>query len=73
MQLYIRKLNAHELGYRKGQPNKAGAFFLITKKDENNFFPEFHPLDLQLDEEPSRTVGILDVEIKKSDLKFKSS
>ena len=37
----IKKLVAHELGYRKGKPQKAGAYFLLPKdKDALNIFPE---------------------------------
>jgi len=35
---YLRKLNAQELGYRSGQPGKAGRYFLISK-GAAGFFP----------------------------------
>ncbi|MCX6703001.1 MAG: HNH endonuclease [Candidatus Wolfebacteria bacterium] len=35
---YLRKLNAQELGYRNGQPGKAGRYFLVSK-GAVGFFP----------------------------------
>src|ERR1035438_8702293 len=35
---YIHRLNAQELGYRKGEPGKAGRYFYISKKYAS-FFP----------------------------------
>jgi len=61
MKFYVRKLNPHELGYRRGVPNKAGRYILISKKNSvSNFFPL---LDENI-EEPSVSVGIINNETK---------
>ncbi len=36
---YVHKLNAQELGYRKGQPGKAGRYFYISKSCARYFPP----------------------------------
>ncbi|MFL0245588.1 HNH endonuclease [Candidatus Clostridium stratigraminis] len=38
MNVFIKRLNSHELGYRNGIPGGAGAFWLISKKC-TNFLP----------------------------------
>ena len=39
MSFYVKKLYDNELGYRKGIPNKAGKFLLVSKKRANFFWP----------------------------------
>jgi hypothetical protein len=36
---YVHKLNAQELGFRAGQPGKAGRYIYISKKLAGHFFP----------------------------------
>jgi len=40
--IFIKKLNAHELGYRNGVSREAGRFLYITK-DTTSFFPTLSP------------------------------
>jgi hypothetical protein len=40
---FIKVLGAHELGYRKGIPGKAGSFMLIPKEATRKFFGELSP------------------------------
>ncbi|WP_418302139.1 HNH endonuclease [Lysinibacillus fusiformis] len=37
---FIKVLNAHELGWRSGEPGKAGSFALVPKAGVNEFFGE---------------------------------
>ena len=42
MNFYVKKLYDNELGVRRGLPNKAGKFLLISKK-RADFFPFLNP------------------------------
>ena len=59
MSFYVKKLYDNELGYRKGIPNKAGKFLLVSKK-RADFFP-LHKAD-EID--PSMSLGIIIDEMK---------
>ena len=59
MSFYVKKLYDNELGYRKGIPNKAGKFLLVSKK-RADFFPP-HKTD-EID--PSMSLGIIIDEMK---------
>ena len=61
MSFYVKKLYDNELGYRKGIPNKAGKFLLVSKK-RADFFPP-HKTD-EID--PSMSLGIIIDEMKHS-------
>ena len=54
MSFYVKKLYKNELGWRKGLPNKAGKFLLVSKKAADYFPP--HNLD-EID--PSMSLGII--------------
>ena len=64
MNFYVRKLNAQELGYRNGIPRGAGKYILVSKKNED-FFPDFDEPSVELDEEPSISIGIVNTSISK--------
>ena len=59
MSFYVKKLYDNELGYRKGIPNKAGKFLLVSKK-RADFFPP-HKTD---EVDPSMSLGIIIDEMK---------
>jgi hypothetical protein len=43
---FLKVLGAHELGYRKGVPGKAGSFLFVPKEAAKKFFGELHPLKI---------------------------
>jgi len=59
MSFYIKKLYGNELGWRRGIPNKAGKFLLISKKGAD-FFPPHKPNEI----DPSMSLGIIIDEMK---------
>ena len=62
MSFYVKKLYGNELGWRSGQPNKAGKFLLISKKENIvNFFPP-HKSD---EVDPSMSLGIIVQDMKR--------
>lgn len=42
-EVYLRKLNAQELGFRRGQPRKAGRYIYVSK-DYLGLFPPLNPM-----------------------------
>lgn len=42
-EVYLRKLNAQELGFRKGEPKKAGRYIYVSK-DYLGLFPPLNPM-----------------------------
>ena len=59
MSFYVKKLYDNELGWRKGIPNKAGKFLLVSKK-RVDFFPLHNSDEL----EPGISLGIINNDTK---------